>query len=168
MSEMSIFTDEREAPDEDLELDDLEASLDEGVEVPATTPPPLGRSYARDFRRGGFVPHGAGPLQTTGLDTLRGLIEKTLLTMRGAHPVYDDEVGVDDPYELIGEPLATVAVGDLKDMVTEALLVLPRVEGVANFRLASDPDDEYLLVSFDVQVTGVEGGIEMTDVRLGA
>jgi hypothetical protein len=157
--------------DEELEaIDAAEAEAEAGeLVVPAEPPPPLGRSWAFDFSSGQFVPARAGaPTPTYGLATLRGWIEKCLRTRRGAHPVHDDDYGVDIPDEIWGGNLDHDALGDLAQDVEDALLQHPRIMRVVGFRLEGYDDEEEgaLEVSFTV-ILDDESEVALQGVDLG-
>jgi hypothetical protein len=165
---MSIFDDELEPESPETLLDDVEDAVDAvdaGVTLTVTVPP-LGRSWGRDFVGNQFKPFGAGPIQTSGLDTLRMWIEKCLRTARGAHAVYSDKFGVEGPVDEIGMQLTELTSTELEEKVTEALTQHPRISDIDNFESFANPDDDYLLVNFDVVVLGEEGGLQIRDLEL--
>lgn len=167
-------------PDADEELDLLDDALisgfpeseDDLIDEPVVRP--LGRGWAFDFSRGGFIyghetgPLAAGghsPLGTTGLGTLQTWIEKCLLTERGAHPVHPEGYGMVRPFDLIGEQVVGAPVADLEQRVRDALTFHPRITEVRDFEADIDTDREYISVSFTVIVDGGEA-LSFRDVTL--
>lgn len=117
-----------------------------------TTPLPFGRGWAFDFDRGQFMRHGAAPAVTHDLETLRTWIEKSLRTARGAHPLYSDDFGVDDPHFNIGSPFSPETVGLLTTSISDALLAHDRIEEVTDITFTGGPDVDVLFVAFTVMV----------------
>lgn len=155
--ENSLFTprDEVLAPDEQVAV--LEQALtqtDAGppdVVVTEQPVPPPGRSWAFDFREGGFKPGmRASNLAIRGVDTLKAWVEKCLRTDRGAYPIHSDDYGMQRPFDLIGEPVSTATTVDLEHRISDALTFHPLIVAVADFQMESDPDDEAVFVSFAV------------------
>jgi|1185.fasta_scaffold84709_2 phage baseplate assembly protein W len=173
-------------PDPDEELDGLEddeaerfIDSDEAPDVVVLDepPPPLGLSWAFSFEAHTFLRGGlSGPLETRGLATLRGWIEKCLQTERGQHPIHPPDYGLERP-DILGEPVGDEAAADLEEAVRDALLFHPRITDVTEFEVymgevdsSDDPnlivsDDEALYVSFTV-VTDDEETIDFTGVPM--
>jgi hypothetical protein len=128
-------------------------------------PPPIGRSWAFDWAMRDFVRSSgsAGPQPTRGLETLTEWIEKCLRTARGAHPVHPQGYGVAQASAdgLVGGPVGSIPP-DLEERVKDALLFHPRITDVRGFSYSSDPDDEWLGVSFTFEV---DGGAEERQVE---
>lgn len=136
----------------ELSLEAQPSAVDLVVSV--DPPPPIGRSWAFDFRSRSFVTAGSrSPLQTRDLQTLGGWIEKCLNTARGAHPVHPDGYGLPAGLPMIGGPQGALPA-DLEDRITDALTFHPRITGVRHFAYDYDPDEEWLAVSFTVLVDG--------------
>lgn len=135
---------------------------------------PIGRSWAFDFAREGFV-YGHevgssatgkhGPLQTYGVATLRTWIEKCLHTARGAHPVHPEDYGLEPLDDIIGGPVLGAPAADIEARVREALTFHPRIDDVTDFRAVIDPDNEYVAVSFSVLIDD-EAALSFQGVRL--
>lgn len=140
-------------PDEELQaaLGQLAVPEDEEVE-----PQPFGRGWGFDFETGQMQRHGASPVVTRDLDTLRVWIEKTLRTARGTHPIYSLDHGIDDPYVGIGSPFSAEAVGVLTESIADALLVHDRIEEVVDITFTGGPDSDVLSVGFSVIVDDEE------------
>lgn len=131
--------------------DQLDPSQAPDLIVSKATPVPLGRSPAFDFSTKRFDrrPGSKGPAWTTGDGTLKGWIEKCLMTARGAHPIHPPGYGLVRPQDIIGGPV-TEPPADLAQRITDALTFHPRIASVRDFAFAFDPDDEYLAVGFTV------------------
>jgi hypothetical protein len=86
------------------------------------------------------------------LDTLIMWIEKAARTARLAHPIYEDEYGVEEPYSMIGFPADDALQQAYQDSLTAALLFHDRIVDVDNFTFAQDPFDETLRASFTVLI----------------
>jgi hypothetical protein len=108
-----------------------------------------GRSWHFDYAEGQFLRYGAGPAITTGLDTLRGWIEKTIHTSRFAYEIYSDQYGLDD-VDMIGAPFSAEVLSALGRAIEEALLVHDRIAQVTNMTFERPDEDDYVLVSFTV------------------
>lgn len=115
---------------------------------------PIGRSWAFDFGRNSFVVgHKAkSPLETHGIETLRGWVLKCLFTARGAHAIHPDGYGLVQPFDLIGEPVLTAPAADMEERIRDALTFHPRITDVTDFIVDVDPDEEYVEVSFTVEL----------------
>lgn len=112
---------------------------------------PLGKTWWFDFDQRRFVSGGGrGPLAVRGIAGLRIWVEKTLRTARGAHPIYSGDYGLDDPWDIIGSPLAAISVGDLESRIRDALTYHPRIVDVSDFVATKDEDQEALFLSFRV------------------
>lgn len=162
MADGSSFLPEDSFP-EDLDPSSTLEVLDERLRDPSTAPPdlivtedqaaPLGRSWAFDFASKRFVQRSAGVAQTRGLGTLRQWIEKCLRTDRGAHPIHPDDYGMERPFDLIGQSLASASADDLQARIEDALVFHPQIVAVQDLTLDYDPDDYVLQVSFTVVLT---------------
>jgi Protein of unknown function (DUF2634) len=174
-------------PDPDEVLDAIEATdddsrsfLDEDDQADVITvdapPPPLGLSWAFDFSTNTFLMGGiGGPLETRGLATLRGWIEKCLMTARGAHPIHPPDYGVEGLTDIIGDAATPEVAGGLEEVIRDALLFHPRITEVVDFAAfvgehddldtSITPDDETLFVSFTV-VTDDEETIDFIGIPL--
>lgn len=145
-----------EAADGEAQLLATEESLDFPADliIAEEPPPPFGRGWQFDFGRQRFtgpdLPSAIGrsPLRTFGPDTLRFWIEKALQTARGAHPIYGDDYGMDQPFDLIGQPFTEATVVELEQRVQNALLVHPKIADVTDFDAEINEDE--LFVSFRV------------------
>lgn len=146
----------------------LEAALAPVVDLGAPDEQPLGKGWSFDFLTGQFVRHGSSPAEVYELDNLRVWIEKTLRTARNAHPIYGDQYGIVEPYELIGEAYSSELVGAYQEAVVEALMVHDRIAAVDSFYFQHDPMDDALFVSFQVMLDGQdEDVLEVNSLPLG-
>lgn len=164
--------------EEPLALPDALAAYEESLQTPIspddlvvteTPPPPVGRSWAFDFTTNRFVtsPSAHGPLATSGLATLRLLIEKALRTARGAHPIYDDSYGIDLPADFIGGPVSKFPSDLYASRVREAAISAhERVVDVIDFQTQVDPTEDYVAVSFTVILDNADT-LTISNVPLG-
>lgn len=164
-SQLSPLDDEPMSPEEQFRL--AEEDIDvrpETADVLAEPPPPIGRGWALDPNKPGFVttPQHRGPLNTRGLETLKTWITKVLHTERGVYPIYSTEYGMTRPFDLIGQPGSETAVADYEDRVRDALLVHPRITEVIEFRAEFDVGREEAEVWFSV-ITDTEETIEIAE-----
>lgn len=152
-----------EASIEDEDFPDLDDTPDsEDIVVETEEPPPLGRSWAFDFTKPGFVPSSAGgPLETRGLATIHNWIEKALLTERGGSPIHDDAYGIENLDDLIGLPISEVATSELRDLVRETLTFHPRISDVVNFSYEVDADSEAMFINFTVILDNENEQVEL-------
>lgn len=148
-SQLTPLDDEPLTPEEMFRLaeEDIE-ERPETTDVLVEPPPPIGRGWALDPNKPGFVmsPQHRGPLTTHGLGTLRTWITKVLHTERGVFPIYSTEFGMTRPFDLIGQPGSETAVADYEDRVRDALLFHPRITEIREFRA------EFALSTDEVQV----------------
>lgn len=158
-------------PEEELELldDELESFPDaDDIVVTEEEPPPIGRSWAFDFQHNRFERgvRAQGPLETHGQTTLRYWVEKCLRTARGAHPIHPEDYGMNDPTGNFGLPLAEAKGANLEGDIRDALTFHPNIVDVTDFYSASNPDEDYLAVSFTV-VLDDETALQFTEVPIG-
>lgn len=161
-----MATDYELVPDSDLELssdDELDSALggeevEESLETEAT-PLPYGRTWVFDFNTNRFVRYGSAPAEAWGKDALRMWCMTALHTMRGAHPILDDEFGIEDPYSLIGHPDSAENQSIWESDVRDALLQHDRILDVTDFVFEHNELADYLDVSF-VIVTDDEDRVE--------
>jgi len=135
-----------------LALEGTPSDVDFVISPDDTSGQPIGRSWAFDFRAGGFVkaPGALSPLQTSDLGTLATWIEKCLRTARGAHPVHPPGYGVQmGTTDLIGGPVGQIPP-DLYARVEDALTFHPRISACENFSGSFDPDDDRVFIDFVV------------------
>lgn len=128
----------------------LDAALAPVEDIENEAPVPFGRSWRFDFLTGQFVRDGTRPKSIYELDTLIVWVEKTLRTAQLAHPIYDDDYGVEEPYELIGTTLDGQALSGYQEAIETALLYHDRIVAVENFSFSQDPFEETLQASFTV------------------
>lgn len=134
----------------DDELADALGETTTDVADPEEDLPPIGRGWAFDFEKGQFIRHGKGPMVVRDLDNLRMWVEKTLRTAQGAHPIYTDGYGVEDPSEGIGAPFGAETVGRRTEQIKGALTVHDRITDVTDFKFTGSVASDELLVTFRV------------------
>jgi hypothetical protein len=155
---VETFLPEVEQAEADEEFADLERELEEFPEsddliVVEEEKPPPGRSWAFDFRQGTFFPgigRSHGPLETRGLQTLQGWIEKCLNTDRGAHTIHPPDYGMERPFDTIGRSQREAMASDYAQRVRDALTFHPRIVDVTDFSAEVAPDSDWLLANFHV------------------
>jgi hypothetical protein len=118
-----------------------------------TEPQPVGRAWAWDFDANRFVTGAGGtPLVIRGQAALQQRLTKLLLTARGAHPIYTEGFGVDEPFYPIGRSMVEALGSDFASRIEEALLYDPKVLAVENMEFEADADDDQAIVgSFTVR-----------------
>jgi hypothetical protein len=128
----------------------LQAALTTTVDLQPPIVEPYGMGWAFDFIHNEFLFQGGAmsPVVVYDTDNLQMWIEKTLHTAQQAHPIYDDDYGMEDPFGLIGFFLDPVAVGDYEQQVNNALLIHDRIVAVNNFQYAMQ--DTQLWIQFEV------------------
>lgn len=166
-----LLPDEAPAPLAADELDDLTDNaglLDaQALTVEQYPQRAYGGSWAFDFVQGQFSPGPVGgPLETRGLATLRGWCEKALRTEgRGSYPIYSADYGFLSVDDVIGMQQNDAALSDLGDRVWAALTFHPRVTDVVGFKTFIDPNDETVVMAFQV-ITDTNEQIQFTDFRI--
>lgn len=168
----SFLPAEDEPLDPEEEAAELEREFEEFIEdddlvLTGDEPTPVGRSWAFDFQRQRFMrsPRSHGPLETQGIITLRFWIEKCLRTARGAHPIHDEDYGMEHPNRIYGRPLRETQGMDLEQRIRDAVTFHPRITDITDFTTAFNPDEEYLACSFTVLLDD-ETTLEVTDLAL--
>jgi hypothetical protein len=136
------------------------------VEAEDTDPPPLGRSWAFDFAREGFVRGGRGPTETRGVATLLLWIDKCLHTERGALAIHPPGFGIVDPMSMFGRPIEELSANDLEERIRDALTFHPRIADVQNLELLTDPASDAATAVFDVLTDPPTDDAEMLSLRL--
>ena len=153
----------------DVALDAALAPVEEIETIDA--PVPFGRTWRFDFQDGQFVRDGGAPQVVYDLDTLIVWVEKTLRTAQLAHPIYGDDYGVPEPFELIGQAPDEHELSAHEEAITSALLFHDRIMAVEDFEFSQDPFEETLQVSFTVQVDVAEGEepvpVQFTSLLMG-
>lgn len=135
--------------------------------VQPTTPRPVGRSWAFDWWTRRFVkPTGAlGPKPTFGHETLTQWIEKAMRTARGAHAVHPLNYGMRDPHGGLWGRNSGEIPADLSEIIRETVTYHWACSDVTDIEYGFDPDDDYLLVSFTVEISD-EAAIRLQDLRV--
>lgn len=146
--------------DELLADDALEAVAAQVPEVPdlaalpADSPEPqaYGKAWAWDFSTNRFKRAGHTPVPVWDLDNLKVWIQTVLNVMVGAHPVFDETVGVDEPYLPVSGLASDPEVQHNYMLQThQALLMHDRITDVTAFDFWIDGNDTSVLyVDFEV------------------
>jgi len=141
-------------------LADLEDALVTG-EAPADlvvapqTPDPVGIAPNFNFDLKRFVPTVvSGTSFTRGTETLKARIVVALSVGRGALAIFDDDFGMEQPFDMLGLPITDPVWADLEDRVRDALTYYDEVADVTDFEIISDPlADSAVVVNFTVVQT---------------
>lgn len=111
-------------PDLALTLSGQEPELDEAVEE--ERPQRFGKTWAWDDDRNRFVRYGKAPATITGQDSAVQYAKNLLAIVRLSNPVFDDTIGLDDPWFLLSQPVNGVTKEEWRHQVTDALSIEPR------------------------------------------
>lgn len=128
----------------------LDAALVSVVDLDLPTPLPFGKGWLFDFTTSQFVKHGQRPAEVLDVANLQVWMEKVLRTAKYAHPIYSDDYGMEDPFELVGQDASDELIAAYEEGVTNALLVHDRIVAVEDFSFTQQPFDDSLYVSFTV------------------
>jgi hypothetical protein len=141
------------------------ATLPTVVVKDASAPPPLGRTWAFDLRKGEFVRIGSqGPRAIYGAITLLQWIEKCLHTERGALPIHPPGYGLEDPQSIYGRPIRDLSKQELQRKIQDALTFHPRIAAVANLQLVRR--EEAAFCTFQVQTDPPLDAEQLLTIRL--
>lgn len=162
------------AGDEDLlSADDLltaaETSLNDDVFAAsgsAPAPIPFGKSWAWDHANERYIRAGTAPLEVRGYDALRQWVYAALQTAQGAHPIFSDEFGIEDPEDWIGLVDPSDAVATFEPRAREALLQHERIEEVDEMNPEYDPDEGIVTIADIVVVTDQAEAVPLTAFEL--
>jgi hypothetical protein len=125
-------------PDQDLQLSGIvqgDADLQAITEDP---PQPFGKSWQWDDVNGCFARFGSGPAETHGEATMLGWIRNLLTIARTAHPIFDDDIGLDDPWMLLGQTFSPTLQHEMEQQIIDALSIEPRFHQVKDFAWMDD------------------------------
>lgn len=140
---------------EDEEFDaaffDPDAEYDEEPEI-EVAPRAYGRTWQFDLATGRIAKYGDRPVEISGLDNLRQWIDIAMNTTSLAHPIFPDDYGMDDPYNMVGEEYSPALEADYQDQIITALTFHDRIVGVDNFNFQFDSDEQVVYVTFTVRV----------------
>lgn len=141
-------SDDETTPDQRLEaaLSGLTPTADPDTQIP------FGRGWDYDFVNNTFLQRNHTPAEVSGTAQLRVWIEKTLRTARFAHPIYDEQYGVDGLWEAFGHNFNPGLIGRLEQHTREALLVHDRITQVTDFTFDGSANSSALYMSFRVLV----------------
>ena len=118
-------------------------------------PIPQGRTWQFDLQTGRFVAYGDRPAELHGLESLRQWIDFTLITAAGAHSIYPEDYGMDDPTSMIGEMYTPALEADWQRQVEKALSPHDRIESVSEFRFEHGEAEE--ITNWECTVRTVDG-----------
>lgn len=110
------------------------------VVVDSAPPPPLGRSWAFDHGTELFIRSRGVVLETRGIETLLGWVDKCLHTARGALEIHPPEFGLVEPDRIFGRPIAELSAQELEEKFRDALTFHPRIADVTNLQLHTDDE----------------------------
>jgi hypothetical protein len=146
----SLPTDDILTLDDELEQAFQEYDPDAEVEVEIVEPSAYGRTWKFDFATRRMVRQGQGVAQIQGIDTLRQWIELTISVAAGAHPIFPDDYGVDDPDLMVGEAYSPALEAEFAEQIREALLFHDKIKSVTGFRFEYNDEEAVLYYSFVV------------------
>jgi hypothetical protein len=135
-------------PEEQLE--EAEALLDEPLEIGEEPVEPYGMSWLWDFEAKRFVRFGNAPVRVTGITTLAMRVQSVARIMRFAHPIFSDDIGMEDPYRLIGKKKDGDALQSYISDFAEAVLALDRVAEIPDITVL--PSDYADAIELEVQL----------------
>jgi hypothetical protein len=116
---------------------------------------PQGRTWQFDLATGRFVTYGDRPAELRGLESLRQWIDFTLVTAAGAHSIFPDDYGMDDPTSMIGQMYSPALETDWQRQVEKALSIHDRIESVGEFRFEHNEAEE--IINWECTVRTVDG-----------
>ncbi len=157
-------------------LDAAEASAlpepDEAL-LPEDPVEPLGRTWLFNFETGRFVRSGQAPAGVSGVGALKVWILMAIHTARGAHAVFTDAFGIEDPNLMIGAVDGASLVDEYGAQIREALLVHDRISDVEEYVAEYYPDQgvmyiENLTILTDEEETLRFEGVPVTTIPGGA
>lgn len=127
---------------------------------------PYGMAWQWDFANNRFFRQGGTPVRVHDLNALRIWCETVTNIERGAHPIYDDDIGMDHAYGMIGTLVDDVsAQTSYMQEVFDALMVHDRISNVTNFDFQTDPlEDEAVDVEYEVMTDDGDSVIVNSDV----
>lgn len=142
-----------------LANDELSAVATQVTEAPDLTiaakpegPREFGMSWKWNWHTGDFIEYGGAPATCTDLENLEQWCENILNIDRFAHPIYADNIGIEDPYQLIGQATNTLAQTRYVKKAEEALLVHDRITKVQGweFKIEHQIAPDVLLVKYEI------------------
>lgn len=116
---------------------------------------------------GGLMMTGRGPALVRGDANLRGWVQKCLLTHEGAHPIHPAGYGVETPLiEYVGFEPDESELGEMAEVIREALTFHPLISDIDNFTVTIDETDDsaYAEIRFDILKS--DGSREEFDMNL--
>lgn len=148
---------------EELDAAFVDAEGDPAIDAEFVPPPPVpfGRSWAFDIAAGRFIRYGQRPAEIFGKDSLRQWIDVVLNVAAGAHSIFPEDFGMDDPFGIIGQPYSPALEAKYQEEIQVALMVHDRIVSVGEFRFEHGINEEILGVEFTVVTdTGEEISVE--------
>ena len=142
-------------PAEELEMtpeEDLDAAASAALEDPfqvdeeEETPIPYGVTWSFDYVRERFVVAGDAPAEVRGLSALMEWCSLCVRVARGAHPIFTDDYGMEDPDDPLGEISAAEMISDYEERLREALTQHDRVTDVQDLEADYDPAEGIVYV----------------------
>lgn len=149
-------------PEIDSEQELEEAFIDpEGdpeidAEFTPPTPIPYGRSWQYDIGKGRCVRYGQRPAEIFSKETLKQWIHFVLNIEAGAHSIFPEDFGMDDPFAWIGQQYSPALEADFQQQVQTALLFHDRIVSVDEFRFFHDDNDTIIYYEFTVHTDDEE------------
>lgn len=146
-------------PDDEIDVDPqevLDDALGEPTDTtadPETSVPqkaPFGKGWGFDFNANRFVTYGAGPAITHEHETLKTWIMKAINTARGAHVIYDEAFGLDDPWADIGYVDDENRQAAYESKIVDTLMEHDRIRMVTDFEFESEEDTGDRFATFTV------------------
>jgi Protein of unknown function (DUF2634) len=126
---------------------------DPGIDVETAPPAPIpyGKTWQFDVAKGRFVRYGQRPVALFGKASLRQWIDFTMIIAAGAHSIFPDDYGMEDPFGMIGEPYSPALEADFQQQVQAALLPHDRIIAVDEFKFRHNDDESIIDYQFMVR-----------------
>lgn len=154
--------------DADTDLLTAQAAAVDGFPVadpPGTEDRPIGRTWAIDWKSGGFRMRGSDAVEVTDHEALGVWIETALRVGRYAYGIFSDAYGIENVDAPVGEIVVEAHLTDLAGRIRRALMIHDRIRSVENVVLAVDGDAVYVR-SMEV-VMDETNRLSVTDVKVG-
>lgn len=132
--------------EEELELAAASALAPDYPALPGRPAVPLGRTWRFDWAQGRFISRGASPAETEGKGAVEEWCQMALHSARGAHAVFPEDFGVEDPEADVGGLPSSSSLVSLEDRLREALLRHDRITDVEEFEADYDPASDVVTV----------------------
>lgn len=151
-------SDEEGATDIDARLDAAEeALLTDPAQLAAQVqaPIPFGRSWSFDWQGGRFYRSGTAPTEVRGEGALIQWIQAAMHTASGAHPIFSNAFGLEDPEAVLDQLDPEEALDDFEADMREALTQHDRIQDVQDFAATFDPSTGVVTITSLTVVTDV-------------